>query len=594
MDSEQFTYRPLNNDEIRLLILPAKDTAEDLDIIVCTTTQRQLSTLGLRYEALSYVWGTVAKTEWVTCLATSSITSDGDITSLREEFDFQSSGVLAVTKSLHDALIHLRRDNLPRIIWADALCINQNNLSERSAQVQRMAEIYRSSWRVVVWLGVDPAITEALTIVQCFNSEAEATGEVPQDDPAEYDYLVQPLLADNGRGLCLFYQFFEQSWFQRAWVFQEAVVQRNTIVVSGDSAMTFDALWGVALILNYSPSILDLHTDAENASDLHDRLPRRRAAVRRINDMTARRLTYLMYTRSSTRGEHSSFNSFDPVDLLQCVRSCEATDSRDKVYCIASLLDDWINVDYTLSVRETYIMATRALLQSKSNDKLAFLSYVQSTDEVHNLPSWVPDWSVASACRVMNYWENRSRNLFLSNEAVGELGSENNSVTCILPTGSDSLLSTVGAIFAMVTSTVEYECQNTAEEVQDMLRTLPTWYPGTSLSYNEVLRRLCVPQWSDSGNHISPLDPPVATTTWSNGIMLGFAADGRQVTAREDLGGCASGRRILRTNSWDRIELGLGPLGSRRGDLVCLLAGIGIPCVIRLLGNGRYEFIGGK
>lgn len=596
MDSkdQEFKYRPLKEDEFRLLILPAKNKAEDLYVTLCTTTQQQLRSLGLRYEALSYVWGTAAKTEWVTCLQTSSITTSGDITSLREVFDFESSDLLAVTKSLYDALTYLRSNDIPRIIWADALCINQSDVSERNAQVQRMAEIYRSSERVVVWLGADPVVTEALQIVQQFNSAVEKEGRTPQDDPAEYDYLVRPLLADNGRGLDLFYRFFEHPWFQRAWVFQEAVVQRNTVVVSGDNVLTFDELWGVALVLNYSPSILDLHSGAENALDPHTRLLKRRAAVRRVNDMTARRLMYPMYARASASGKQSSISSFDPIELLQCVRSCEATDLRDKVYCIASLLHNWISVNYRLSVSETYIMAARALLQSESKDKLSFLSYLHHTDGEHNLPSWVPDWSVAPASRILNHRENHLSSLFLSKEAVEKLSSEDIQAPYTSQTGSRNLLSTFGAHFATVTSTIEYGCQSTAVEVQEMLQSLPASYPGTSLSYDEVLRRLCVPQWSDLEKYTSSDNPPVATTTWSSGTMLAFAADGRQVKAREGLGGRASGRRILCTSSWDRIELGLGPLSTRPGDLVCVLAGIGIPCVIRSLDNGRYKVIGGK
>lgn len=39
------------------------------------------------------------------------------------------------------------------MLWVDALCINQKDLEERSAQVRQMADIYGKAWRVVVWLG---------------------------------------------------------------------------------------------------------------------------------------------------------------------------------------------------------------------------------------------------------------------------------------------------------------------------------------------------------------------------------------------------------------------------------------------------------
>ncbi|KAI4201529.1 MAG: hypothetical protein LQ350_003144 [Teloschistes chrysophthalmus] len=40
-----------------------------------------------------------------------------------------------------------------QILWADAICINQDNVEERSAQVARMAAIFKLATKVVVWLG---------------------------------------------------------------------------------------------------------------------------------------------------------------------------------------------------------------------------------------------------------------------------------------------------------------------------------------------------------------------------------------------------------------------------------------------------------
>lgn len=42
-----------------------------------------------------------------------------------------------------------------RFFWVDAICINQNDLEERSAQVQIMPQIYSKASCVIVWLGDD-------------------------------------------------------------------------------------------------------------------------------------------------------------------------------------------------------------------------------------------------------------------------------------------------------------------------------------------------------------------------------------------------------------------------------------------------------
>ena len=85
------------------------------------------------YEAVSYAWGSSIPTEVV-------LTSEG--------------GCIPITTSLHIALQHLRHQDRPRRLWADAICIDQDNAKERTAQVAIMATIYRSAVRVIAWLGV--------------------------------------------------------------------------------------------------------------------------------------------------------------------------------------------------------------------------------------------------------------------------------------------------------------------------------------------------------------------------------------------------------------------------------------------------------
>jgi hypothetical protein len=85
----------------------------------------------LKYFALSYVWG------------------DPDPTC---ELDI--NGVQAkITKSLSDALHSIRDHTDFRIIWADAVCINQNDNVEKSWQVQQMTSTYKYADRVIAWLG---------------------------------------------------------------------------------------------------------------------------------------------------------------------------------------------------------------------------------------------------------------------------------------------------------------------------------------------------------------------------------------------------------------------------------------------------------
>lgn len=58
-----------------------------------------------------------------------------------------------MTGNLHSALCSLWHTTEVQSFWVDALCINQDDLEERSGQVLRMTSIYRSAFRVVAWIG---------------------------------------------------------------------------------------------------------------------------------------------------------------------------------------------------------------------------------------------------------------------------------------------------------------------------------------------------------------------------------------------------------------------------------------------------------
>ncbi|KAL5359037.1 heterokaryon incompatibility protein-domain-containing protein [Aspergillus floccosus] len=80
------------------------------------------------YEALSYTWGE----------------DHGSETASPHDTQLRISGNMAL------ALRHLQFEDRRRSLWVDAMCINQDNLSEREQQVQRMSTIFREADRVVV------------------------------------------------------------------------------------------------------------------------------------------------------------------------------------------------------------------------------------------------------------------------------------------------------------------------------------------------------------------------------------------------------------------------------------------------------------
>ncbi|KAF1957077.1 hypothetical protein CC80DRAFT_380684, partial [Byssothecium circinans] len=96
------------------------------------------------YEAISYTWGPYYD-EY-----------------LEEKTQFWSPGKKMiqcnkvrtnVSHSLWDALRRFRRTDAVRILWADALCINQVNEQEKSQQVSMIHVIFRKAFHVLIWIG---------------------------------------------------------------------------------------------------------------------------------------------------------------------------------------------------------------------------------------------------------------------------------------------------------------------------------------------------------------------------------------------------------------------------------------------------------
>lgn len=93
------------------------------------------------YEALSYVWGEPKP------LGINNYT-----VSLGDKHDSSS---LELTRSLYEALKRLRLKDRSRRIWADQICINQQDDEDRGMQVGLMGLIFKKASHVLVWLGLD-------------------------------------------------------------------------------------------------------------------------------------------------------------------------------------------------------------------------------------------------------------------------------------------------------------------------------------------------------------------------------------------------------------------------------------------------------
>lgn len=150
-------YTPLDPDgkEIRLLKLhPTAKHGKD-GPLRCTLVHYALQgTNGetLEYETVSYAWGDPTPTAKIVV---------NDLT-------------LLFPRETQKALRRLRLRDRPRLLWIDAVCIDQSNTVERGQQVAIMADVYRQGSRNLVYLGEDndgTAVDAARSLQDVYDGE---------------------------------------------------------------------------------------------------------------------------------------------------------------------------------------------------------------------------------------------------------------------------------------------------------------------------------------------------------------------------------------------------------------------------------------
>jgi hypothetical protein len=177
---DQYLYAPLSlPGSIRLLQLCPRN--EDLKNIRCKLLEYPFrnSNSSHLYDAVSYVWGSEDKPESVL-------------------IDNQS---LKITSNLYALLLRLQDDNLSRVIWVDAICINQEDDKEKEHQIPLMAEIYAKANRVLVWLG---------------EAEDDSDQALKAIRYAGQSSVKHSAHTESQRQLIL--KLLRRPWFQRIWV----------------------------------------------------------------------------------------------------------------------------------------------------------------------------------------------------------------------------------------------------------------------------------------------------------------------------------------------------------------------------------------
>jgi Heterokaryon incompatibility protein (HET) len=210
-----YKYRTLDGQSIRLLrLLPG----DDLETIQCSLEPCTLDAVEhIDYEAISYTWGILGHS--------ASIKLEGFL--------------LPIQANLHAFLRVLQLRNTPRILWVDAICIDQNDVQDKNVQVPLMEKIYSRASKVLVWLGPHRDGSE-LVFDFCNQSERPPPGhELYSPTKATHD--IEGMRSGDVISDAIEALFYREYW-QRSWIIQEVLLARRLTIHCGNSNTSWESL----------------------------------------------------------------------------------------------------------------------------------------------------------------------------------------------------------------------------------------------------------------------------------------------------------------------------------------------------------------
>ncbi|KAF5497478.1 Heterokaryon incompatibility protein 6, OR allele [Colletotrichum siamense] len=323
----------------------------------------------LTFEAISYTWG---EPKFCRTLHVN-----------RHESCFR------ITQSLFDALCRFRLKDRPRILWADAVCINQKDDSEKSSQIPLMSDIYRRAEGVLVWLGND---ADAETAMRTLSWMSRTVGPTLEEDQRK-------ALLDSLDAL------LQRPWFSRRWIIQEVVRNHDVEMHCGTTSLSWTKLIAIT-------SKLGKLIGAKN-----------RQAIDSVIQM--RNIWKSLVLLEETGAGHSLLENFHAFSHFGCA------DPRDRIFALAALSSDvsmttepknhktngyiesessaysagtqpherlfCIVPDYRKSMTQVYTaFAAEAVRNGLLSWLLCHTWHRRTSDE---LPAWVPDWRIAAPDR---------------------------------------------------------------------------------------------------------------------------------------------------------------------------------------------------
>lgn len=503
------------------------------------------------YEALSYVWG-----------------DPQDVYPI-----YVNERRFFIRHNLTSALNSLQLADTTRILWVDAICINQADLHERSTQVRIMGDIYKYASKVLVWLGSDTESSR--TTFEYLNQNRARLLQESADHTPRLE-IPDPIW----KALTL--DVFARSYWSRLWIVQELILAPQIQVFCGSSTVDGDLLLAMRKLgprQYHCPYPLSLQQPMEN---LHAKLA-------------------LSYLKSlgwfRQRRQLNGLKSFSIKELFTNFQKRHCSDPRDMVFGLLGLTDTdegIIKPDYRKSVSEVYTDFASSYIRTCRQIDIILPRRKRARSD---LPSWVPDWSQPfpvgtfdSFCNLYNVagtsplsasFSSKPYELYLEGFQFRSIVQVIDAADFMPHQGVD-----ISALSRFVTVARELAFSHSGSQ----------FYPTGEEIQRAVARTLS----GDLDWKCERL--PLGSTIFDTNTGAGIVPDDSYTHCfirerQQDVLGNVLLVVLYRMNRELSFMLlsggyiGLAPRNARPGDLVCIILGSNLPVVLRRK-NKRYTLIG--
>lgn len=605
--------------EMRLCTLQAGSWAEGIN---CSL---EVVALGMNpeFEAISYVWGNSPNVLPITL----------------------NGHVIHINENLVSVFRHLRQPTKARVLWVDAVCIDQGNIQERNSQVSLMRDIYFQCKRGLIWIGdvesskanassrppasfyewltdfSDWGNSSALdkddsTRISDFETKLKTYYRLPFAlrhglviDSIQGAYCFLNLLASDipflsnhdafRRIIIALHKIMSSAWWVRQWVIQELALPPQVNLQYGNIVASWDLFSRAAR--NYD------HHRKECCKDHYDYLHWNDVRHMEHFSRTVVELDDLRQEWQKIRnGKTEERTDITLRQLLWQFREKDTSDPRDKVFALYTLVNSWgkqmpMRPEYSWTTRQVY----RAVVDKVITIDGSLMILMGNTHKTQpSLPTWVPDWTNKSPKFELERLE-RSQ-LFNASAGLGPL------VRFL----DESFMELAGVSFDVVTSISEIMKYDDEDDTREIFG---SWYAlvckhqpmGSKYLTGETImeaywRTLCIDTTRNLNRETASLEKTTRYERCSGRYVQecrkqwmdhkGLPLYRNEPTYNEQLSFVAVDfaiasatleRRLFFTKSG---YMGLGPSCIREGDTIYVLFGGHTPFIVRSAGQKTVPF----